>query len=45
MYIAKQKQTHRYRKQTRDYLWKEGRGEGQIRDRGLRDINYYVQNK
>ena len=26
MYIAKQKQTHRYRKQTRDCQWGEGRG-------------------
>ena len=42
MYIAKQKQSHRYRKQTNDYLWGEGRREGQDRGRELGDINYYV---
>ena len=26
MYIVKQKQTHRYRKQTSGYQWGEGRG-------------------
>ena len=28
IYIAKQKQTHRYREQTSGYQWGEGRGEG-----------------
>ena len=31
------KQTHRYRKQTSTYQRAEGRGEGQVRVRGLRD--------
>ena len=35
---AKQKQTHRYRKQTCGYQ----RGEGQIKGMGLTDTNYYV---
>ena len=30
-YIAKQKWTHRYRKQTRGYQWGEGRGRGKTR--------------
>ena len=30
IYITKQKQTHRYRKQTRGYQWGEGRAEGKI---------------
>ena len=42
MYIAKQKQTHRYRKQTSGYQWGEGRGEEQVKGMGLRDTNYYV---
>ena len=41
MYIAKQKWTHRYRKQTSGYQWQEESGEGQDRGMGLRD-NYYV---
>ena len=41
MYIAKQKQTHRCRKQTSGYQWGEGRWEGQDRGMGLRDTNYY----
>ena len=28
MYITKQKQTHRYRKQTSGYQWGKGRGKG-----------------
>ena len=32
MYMSKQKQTHRYRKQTDGYQRGEGRGEGQIRE-------------
>ena len=31
MYIEKQKQTHRYRKQTSGFQWKEVREEGQNR--------------
>ena len=42
MYIAKQKQTHRYRKQTRGYQWGEGRVEGQVWDMGLKDTNCYI---
>ena len=34
---AKQKQTHRYRKQTSGYQKGEWRGEGQIRGMGLTD--------
>ena len=30
---------------TSGYQWGEKRGEGQIKCRGLRGINYYVQNK
>ena len=41
MYIAKQKQTDRYRKQTSAYQWEEGRGEGHVRSNGLRGANYY----
>ena len=36
MNIAKQKQTHRYRKQTSGYQWGEGRGEGQDNGMGLK---------
>lgn len=39
MYIEKQKQTHKYRKQTTTYQWQEGRTKGQDRDVGLRDKN------
>ena len=39
MYTAKQKQTHKYRKQTSVYQWGEGNREGHIRDMGLRDTN------
>ena len=42
MYIAKQKQTHRYRKQTSAYHFGEERGEEQDRCKGLRDTNYYA---
>ena len=42
MYIAKEKQTCRYIKQTSGYQWGEARGEGQVRGIGLRDTNYYV---
>ena len=36
------KQTHRCNKQTSDYQRGEGRREGQAKDIGLRDKNYYV---
>ena len=39
---TKQKQTHRYRKQTCAYQRVKGRGEGQIRGMGLTDTNYYI---
>ena len=42
MYIAKQKQTHRYRKQISGYQWTEGSEAGQGRDMGLRNTNYCV---
>ena len=42
MYIARQKQTHRYREQASGYQWGDGRGEGKHRGRGIRDTNYYV---
>ena len=42
MYITKQRQTHRYRKQTSGYQRGEGRGEGQGRDMRLRDTYPYV---
>ena len=42
MYIAKQKQTHRYREQTNGYQRGKGRRERQITDIGLRDTNYCV---
>ena len=38
---AKQKQTHKYSKQTNDYQREEGRG-AQIRGMVLTDTNYYV---
>ena len=37
---AKQKEIYRYRKQTSQR--REGRGQEQIWDTGLTDINYYV---
>ena len=39
---AKEKQTHRYKKQTSGYQVGEGWGEEHVRGRGLRDTNYYV---
>ena len=42
MNIAKQKQTNRYRKQTKGHQWGEGREEEQDWGRGLRETNYYV---
>ena len=41
----KQKLTHRYRAQISGYQWGEGKREGTERCTGLRDINYYVQNR
>ena len=37
----KQKQTHRYKKQTCGYQRGEEGWEGQIRDMGLRDTSYW----
>ena len=45
MYIAKQKQTHNYRKQTICYLWGEGREDGQGRDVELREPALYKIHK
>ena len=42
MSITKQRQTHRYRKQTNGYQWGDRREEGQERARGLRGANYNV---
>ena len=42
---VKQKQVHRYRKQTCGYQSEDGREEGQIRGTGLIDENYYVVNR
>ena len=36
--------THKYRKQT-CYQREEGRGKGQIRDKGLTDTNYCTKNR
>ena len=41
MCITKQKQIHEQRKQTSGYQCREGR-QGQDRNMGLRDTNYYV---
>ena len=45
--IAKQKQTHRYRKQTSLYKEREERGKGCVSSIELRSTNYwyYVQNR
>ena len=40
--MAKQKQTHRYRKKPSGYQWGEGRG-GQNRGMRLRDTRYYIK--
>ena len=40
--MAKQKQTHRYRKPTSGYQWRDGSREGQERGIGLRDTNYCI---
>ena len=39
---AKQKQTHRHRKQTCGYQMGERKGEGQIRGMKLIDTNYHI---
>ena len=38
--VTKKKQTHRYRQQTGSHQWREGRGEGKYRGRGVRGTNY-----
>ena len=30
------------REQTSGYHWRDGKGEGQVRGKSVRDINYYV---
>ena len=45
MYIAKQKQTHKYRKQTSGYQQGEGRGKGQDRGMGLMDLENIMLSK
>ena len=42
---AKQKKTHKFRKQTSGYPKEEGRGERHIRGMRLRDTNYYKIDK
>ena len=42
MNITKQKQTHRYKEQASGYKLGGRKGEGKVRGRGLRSINYYV---
>ena len=39
MCITKQKQTHKYTKQTSGYQWGKDRGSG------LRNTNYYIENR
>ena len=43
--VCKQKQIHRYRKQTCNYPRGEQRGEGQVGNTGLTDTNYYMLNR
>ena len=45
MNTIKYKQTHRYREQISGYHWGEGLEEEKDKWRGLRDTNYYVQNR
>ena len=45
MNTTKKKQINRYREQSSDYHWGEGREEGQYRGRGLRSTNYDVYYK
>ena len=40
MYIVKQKQTHRHRKQTNGYQWGEGNGEEKDTGMKSRETNY-----
>ena len=40
MYMTKQKQTHRYRKQPNGYQWEEGRREGRNSAMRLREKTY-----
>ena len=42
MYLAKQKQTHRHRKQTFGCQGGAGKGEGWTGNLGLVDANYYI---
>ena len=42
IYIAKEKLTHRYRKQISGYQWGEEWGKGHDMGRGLRDTEYNV---
>ena len=42
MYIRKQKQTQKYREQTRSFQWGERRGQGQGRAMELGDTNSCV---
>ena len=40
--VYAKKETHRYKKQTSSYQWREEKEERQIRGMGLRDTNYYL---
>ena len=43
-FLTKQKQTHRHRIQNYGHQG-ERRGEGELRNLGLIDIHYYIQNR
>ena len=43
MYMTKQKQTHRYRKQPNGYQWEEGRREGQYKDGKVGITHYWLK--
>ena len=45
MYVAKEKQTHRSRKQSSGYQWRERRGQWEIRYKGFRNANCYTMYK
>ena len=42
MYIAVQKETHRRKKRTGGYQYRDGKCEGQYRGMGIRDSHYYT---
>ena len=40
--LSKREKTHKYRRQTSGYQWREGSREGHVRGMRLRDTNHYV---